>query len=367
MPEDRTGEKAREPTRLATALRIAATYAVAAFSGVAADAVGMPLPFVLGPLMVVGALAAAGAPVTVAPHMRELGQVVIGLAAGLRFTGPVLAAAVGLLPAMFVSSLYIVALTCLGALLLRPLAGIDRTTAFFATAAGGMADMAVVAHERGGDAGAVSIVHALRVASVVCVVPFMVLHLGTPGAPPSGDPASAGGVEAGLGLLVVVGLAYLAARLLKPTPIPNPWLFGPLIVGATLGASGLFLQPVPGFLSILAQLAVGTWLACRFRRELLARLPRVALSGLVVSLTMIVGAGVGAQVLSLATGLPLTTSFLSLAPAAITEMVLTAKAMNADVALVTAFHVMRIAVVSSTVLLVFNLYSRFGGRDGSSA
>ena len=38
----------------------------------------------------------------------------------------------------------------------------------------------------------------------------------------------------------------------------------------------------------------------------------------------------GAEVLSLATGLPLTTSFLGLAPAAITEMVLTAKAMPDD-------------------------------------
>jgi membrane AbrB-like protein len=103
---------------------------------------------------------------------------------------------------------------------------------------------------------------------------------------------------------------------------------------------------------------IGTWLGCRFRREILTRLPRVALSGLAVSLFMVVAAAAGAAVLTAVSGLPFSTSFLALAPAAVTEMVITAQAMNIDAQIVTAFHVMRIAVVSSSILLVFSLFQR---------
>jgi hypothetical protein len=93
----------------------------------------------------------------------------------------------------------------------------------------------------------------------------------------------------------------------------------------------------------------------------LAALPRVTLASLVISVFMIVCAAAGAVVLALATGLPYPTSFLSLAPAAVTEMVVTAQVMHLEAEVVTAFHVMRIAVVSSTVLIVFKIYLRLKG------
>jgi uncharacterized membrane protein AbrB (regulator of aidB expression) len=73
---------------------------------------------------------------------------------------------------------------------------------------------------------------------------------------------------------------------------------------------------------------------------------------------MIAAAAAGAAVLSAASNLPYTTSFLALAPAAVTEMVITAQAMDLDPQIVTAFHVMRIAVVASTILLVYALFRK---------
>ena len=70
---------------------------------------------------------------------------------------------------------------------------------------------------------------------------------------------------------------------------------------------------------------------------------------------------IAGAMLMLATGLPYPTSFLSLAPAAVTEMVVTAQVMHLEAEVVTAFHVMRIAVVSSTVLIVFKFYLRLRG------
>jgi membrane AbrB-like protein len=324
----------------------------------------LPLPFMLGPFFVLAALSVAGLEFALVPMGRELGQVAIGTAVGMRFTPAVLLAMAGLLPAMVVATAYVIAFTTVAAFLFRPLAKVDDVTAFFATAAGGVADMATVAKEYGGAAGSVAVVHAMRVSGVVAIVPFLVVLFGEPGSAP--DAATAGSSNWLLVALVLI-LGYGMARLLKPTPLPNPWLVGPIFMGIIIGVTGLFDVAIPRPLIVIAQIMLGTWLGCQFRRDILAALPRVTFAAGIVSLFMIGCAALGAFVLSAATGLPFTTSFLSLAPAAVTEMVITAQVMHLEAEVVTAFHVMRIAVVSSTVLLVFKLYLKLkGGRIGPS-
>lgn len=354
-PAPSAGSKLRDPKWW---LRCLATYAVALAAGFAASKLSVPLPWMLGPFFVCGALCAFGAKLAFLPMGRELGQMAVGLAVGLRFTPATLAATVGLLPAMLAATVYVIVFTFIAALIFRPLAGVDRVTAFFATAAGGVADMAIVAKAHGGDSSAVAIVHALRVSSVVAVVPVLVITFGAPGAAVVDSQPAAQDL---LLLALALVLAYFVARLLKPTPLPNPWLVGPIFLGLGLGASGLMKIAVPPILITLAQVAIGTWLGCQFRREVLLSVPRVAASGFVVSLFMIAAAAGGSFVLAAAADLPLTTAFLSLAPAAVTEMVITANVMHLDAEIVTAFHIMRIAIVCSTVLLVFKFYSYVTG------
>nr|CAD6606878.1 ammonia monooxygenase [Rhizobium sp. TCK] len=343
-------------------LTLALTYAIAAVSGFAAKAVNMPLPFMLGPFFVMAALSIFGFRSVLIPMGRELGQVAIGVAVGMRFTPAVLAAMTGLLPAMALGTLYVIVFTLVAAFIFKPLAKVDDVTAFFATAAGGVADMATVAKDYGGAPGSVAVVHAMRVSGVVAIVPFLVVLFGQPGNAPDAT------VVESDWLLVLVSLAlgYLMARLLKPTPLPNPWLVGPIFMGIIIGVLGLYSVKIPSPLIGIAQIMLGTWLGCQFKRDLLAALPRVTFSALVISLFMIGCAALGAVVLTLATGLPYPTSFLSLAPAAVTEMVVTAQVMHLEAEVVTAFHVLRIAVVSSTVLIVFKFYLRLrGGSIGS--
>jgi hypothetical protein len=218
--------------------------------------------------------------------------------------------------------------------------------------------MAIVARERGGDANAVALVHALRVSSVVAIVPVLAITFGASGSALASTASANQNVPLLAGALV---LAYIVARLLKPTPLPNPWLVGPMLLGVALGASGLLKLSVPPILIVVAQIVIGTWLGCQFRREVLLSVPRVAAAGIAVSLFMIAAAMLGAFVMASVTSLPITTSFLALAPAAVTEMVITAKVMHLDAEIVTAFHIMRIAIVCSTVLLVFKLYNHLTG------
>jgi membrane AbrB-like protein len=334
---------------------LALTYAIASLAGYAATLVRMPLPWMLGPFFVCGALTLIGFRLGVVPGGREIGQVTVGFSVGMKFTADVLLATAVLLPAMILATLYVVACTTIAALLLRRLAGVDETTAFFATSAGGVADMSVVAEARGGEPASVAIVHALRMSMTVAVVPFLIVGLGEQGTAVDHLPSAS---DNPLRLMLALGLALLFARLLKATPLPNPWMVGAILFGLALALTGHLLVRVPAIVIVIAQILMGAWLGCQFKREIFAALPRVAMSGFITSLMLIALAGLGAFVLARTTGLPITTSFLALAPAGITEMVITAKVMHLEAEYVTAFHVMRIAVVSTTVLGVFWLYQR---------
>jgi uncharacterized membrane protein AbrB (regulator of aidB expression) len=73
-----------------------------------------------------------------------------------------------------------------------------------------------------------------------------------------------------------------------------------------------------------------------------------------------------AGLLSASTGLPFATSLLAVAPAGVTEMVLTASAMHLDAATVTAFQIMRIAVVMTTILFSFRAFEAVSRRFDSA-
>lgn len=350
--------RAQTSTRAGRLGRLAPTYVLGAVAGAAASWIGSPLPWMLGPFFIFAALSAAGRSFALVPMGRELAQVAIGLAIGLRFTAPVMGAMAVLLPEMVGATLYLLTVTTAAAFLFRRLAGVDPVTAFFATAAGGVADMAIVAHRFGGIPSSVAVVHAMRVSLVVATAPFIVL--GTVGRPAGGGIGAPGSI-AGLPLLIFGLLAaYLTARALKPSPLPNPWLVGPILAGIALALAGLSGIVVPGWLITVAQVVLGVWLGCQFRRDLLTALPRVTAAAIATGGFLIGMAALGAVTLSTISGISFATAFLSLAPAAVTEMVLVAKVMHLDAETVAAFHVMRIVIVSTTVLGVFRLYCRMG-------
>ena len=107
---------------------------------------------------------------------------------------------------------------------------------------------------------------------------------------------------------------------------------------------------------------LGTALGCRFQRSILGRLPRVAASGIVIAVVLIIGAALGAAPLAAVTGLSYATSFLALAPAGVTEMVLTARLMHLDPAAITAFNVVRIVAVNGAAVYAFLAFDRLMNR-----
>jgi membrane AbrB-like protein len=160
------------------AVQMALALLIGGAGGYVASRLRVPLAWILGPLFTCSAASLVGLRLRPVPYGRQAAHAVVGLAIGLRMTPAVLAATAGLLPAMVAGTLYMIAVTTGAAFVLRSLAQVDRRTAFFGSVAAGMAEMAILASERGGDPQAVSIVHAIRVTGIVIVVPLLVFAFG---------------------------------------------------------------------------------------------------------------------------------------------------------------------------------------------
>lgn len=347
----------REPAKIALA------FLLGVLGALAARLFAMPLPFLLGPLLTCAAASILGAPILALPYGRELGQVVVGLAIGLRFVPAVVFATIAMLPFMLGATALMIATTMAAALIIRKLAALDLRTAFFATAAAGVAEMAILAHQKGADSDTVALVHLIRVASIVTTVPFLVAFFGENGGI---DPVPVAFRAELMPIIALFIVAVLASYLVRRLKIPNSWLLVPALIGSLVAGFGLGPFAVPSAALVGAQIVIGVWLGCRFRRSLLGRLSRVTFAALVTTTFLLAMAMATAWVLSATTGLSFVTSLLAVAPAGVTEMVLTATAMHLDATTVTAFQITRIAVVMTTILLTLKIFERIARRRGAA-
>jgi membrane AbrB-like protein len=354
MSEQETADKARSRSGVARPLLcVGAALAIGIAGAALAKLAGMPLPYLLGPLIGCAMAALAGMPVEPVPLGREFGQVVIGLAIGLRFVPTVLVATLNLLPFMALATVLTVLATMAAAFMLQRLGRIDRKTAFFATAAAGLAEMAVVAREKGGDSDIVAVVHLVRVTAIVTTVPFLVTIFGEHGTAAISPVPLHSEVVA---LVVLLAVSLIAVFWARRFQFPNSSLLIPACIGVLVAGLGFGPLVVPQWLLMVAQIVIGTWLGCRFRRNVLRKLPRVTVSAFATTSFLVIASVLIALLLTAFTGLPFATSLLAVAPAGITEMVITATAMHLDATTVTAFQITRIAVVMTTILFTFRAF-----------
>lgn len=318
------------------------TLAIAVLAGVTMATLGLPLAWMLGPLLVIGIGSAAGLPLDFPRFARPSGQVVIGAAIGLYFTPQVTALVAELLPLMVLAGLGLILIAAAIARLLERLAAIDRTTAFFASAPGGVADMAVLAAHYGGQPGAVALAQSIRILAVVAIVPIAVSLTGAHG-DAAFQPLALPFDPVRLVVLLLAGaaLGYLLARV----RLPNAWMLGALAIGVTVALLELPLSAIPGPLVNAGQVLLGTSLGLSFRAGQIRWLWRLVPAALACTLLLTGAATLGAVGVSFFVGLDVPTLVLALAPGGITEMGITAKVLGLGVPLVTAFHAIRIALV----------------------
>src|SRR6516225_12272194 len=311
---------------LVAPLAMSGTLAAGVAGGLAARTLHLPLPWLLGSLATVMTLSLAGAPVRIIRWGRPAGTVVVGASTGLQFNAAVVAKLVTLLPLIVAAAFLSTVIGAIGGLIYMRLAGVDRTSAFFATVPGGVVETTNLAPMYGGHLEPIMIAQTTRVALIVVFAPFLVISF-TGGAR---NALSAVPVGSWLGVLGLLAVSAAAATLLSCTRSPNAWLLAPLFLAAVAGHLGWVEGRMPDLLLIGAQVLIGSALGAQFRPEFLTRLFRLLWASCVVVLFAAGSMALSAAVIAWLGGYPVPTMVLAMAPAGIAEMVLTGKVLGLD-------------------------------------
>ncbi|MBH3462542.1 MULTISPECIES: AbrB family transcriptional regulator [Pseudomonas] len=332
-----------------------ATGLVGLAGGFIASKVGWPLPWMVGSLLAIIAVRCLTPwQLSEIPNGRKCGQWVIGIGIGLHFTPEVIEQVASHFGLIFFGALLTTVSSGVGVWLLRR-SGEDRATAFFASMPGGSGEMVNLGARNGAVLSQVAAAQSLRVLAVVLCVPALFKLL-------LGDGVAlnhAGSVSWGWLALIAplsIGMALLWQRLRQP----NPWLFGPLLVAASISLANNLQIGLPNGASQIGQWLIGSGLACHFNRAFFRRAPAFLGRTLVATALCMLIAGGAAWVLSLFSHLDLRSLTLGMMPGGIAEMSLTAETLQLSVPLVTALQVMRLLFVLFLAEPMFRYWVRQG-------
>jgi membrane AbrB-like protein len=345
-----------------TAARWGATLAIGAVGGATAQAIGAPLPWMLGGLVATAAAATGGLRLLGAPpvfpvRLRLAFIPVIGVLIGGALTPETLRAAADWWPALASVAPFVVACHLANFWLFRRLGGLSKATAFFAGMPGGLVESVELGEKHGADMPPLVALQFLRIAATVSALPllFMAVEgraLGSAAGESIGHAAPLGLADAAL--LIFAGVAgYVGAKAVR---LPAGQILGPIIVSGALHAAGWTQAAPPGWLVALAQLVIGVSLGVRFSGVDGPALRRLtALSAVSVAVMLAIGS-LWAAAFAAAGFAPFMVMLLALAPGGIVEMGLIALSLDADPIFVTACHVVRIVL---TVAIGATLWRRF--------
>ncbi|MEL6639898.1 MAG: AbrB family transcriptional regulator [Pseudomonadota bacterium] len=318
--------------------------------------IGMPLPWMLGPMIGNTVAALLQLPIRGPAKLRPIVIPIIGVMLGSAMT-PALFADLGPWAATLLALPLVLAGTASASFLIyRHFGHYDTVTAYFAAMPGGLNEMLIQGEEAGGDAKKIALAHAVRILMVIFfVVAFFWVFLGV-----RTEGTTHWTTVQALTFRDYVILAVCAAagvwvgHWLK---LPAAPVFGPMLLSGATHLLGWVTLPPPSLLVIMAQLVMGTIIGCRFVGSTLQEIRGDLLLGLVASLSMLIAAVICAELLALG-GLPLAQSFLAFAPGGLTEMSLLALSMDQDPAYVSTIHLIRITLVIAAAPLVFRLFQR---------
>ncbi|MFD1911679.1 AbrB family transcriptional regulator [Halodurantibacterium flavum] len=335
------------------------TCAIGCLGAVIASVLRLPLPFLLGSMLAVAGVAAAGMrPLGIAPAMPQRLRMwlipVVGVAIGGTFTPDLLQGIGRWWPSIVGLALFIPLVHWCGYQLFLRAGGLSPQTAFFAAIPGGLIEAIAMGEDAGADIQMLTMLQFLRLILSIVLVPLIFTIL------TGAAVGSASGVQidtgvAGLGawdVAVLMASGIIGFVLGQRLHLPGGVITGPIVVSGLAHLAGLTAAVPPGWMIAITQLVVGISLGVRFLglpRGTLGKAFGLALANCALTL------GIGflfALALHGAVGEKTGTVFLAFAPGGVAEMSLVALSLQVSVIYVTAHHVLRI-LLSVLVAQIF--------------
>ena len=341
------------------AARQALALAIGGLAGYLANWIGMPLPWMLGPMIATTLASLIGLPVSGPLKLRPVVIPIIGVMLGAAINRNIFAHIGDWGVTLAVMVPFLATAAGVSILIYRKVAGYDPVTAYFSAMPGGLNDMLILGTAAGGNERRIALAHASRILVVItCVGLFYGFVLGVRPGGSSGRPWIEMDVLTlsdwlWLGACAIVGVPF--GKLLR-APAPN--MLGPMLLSAALHLGEVVETAPPTLIIVMAQIVLGTVIGCRFLGATFREVGRDLGLGALSSFAMLLVAVSFAFIASWLTGAHPSQIFLAYSPGGLTEMSLLALAMGQDVAFVSVMHLLRILLVIMGAPFVFGRLGR---------
>ena len=334
---------------------IAFALLLGSLGGYAAFILRIPLPWMIGAMLVTTMAALSGAPIAQAPPLRTAMIAVLGVMLGSGFSPEIVDSLGRWSVSLAAVALYIFVSTGLGYLYFNRICGHDSVTSYFSAAPGGLSEMTLVGTAMGGDERIISLMHTLRILLVVMTLPLAFRWFNGMGAAnrPLPGPEFASLALSDMAVLLASGvIGYYGARALR---IPAAAVVGPMVVSAAAHLSGLTSARPPFELVAAAQIAVGAAIGARFSGTAISLVITSLKQALGATAILLAATLLFSLLLSYLIDQRLDALVLAFAPGGLAEMSLIAIALQADAAFVATHHILRIFLIVVLAPLAFRL------------
>ncbi|WP_417811805.1 AbrB family transcriptional regulator [Thalassospira alkalitolerans] len=332
------------------------TLVAAIASGWVLSATGLPLGWLIGAMLLVLTASLFQLPVVQPKLLMPYVKAAVGTMLGAAIPPDIAELAVAWWPSLSVMFGLLIVVGAINYNLLQYLFGFPKIDALLCSMPGGISEMILIGEHAGADQRRVAIVHSLRIALSILLIPLLAgLAFGVT-VESTANAASYHMTIPDWGWFlacVVVGVA--ADRWLR---IPAALILVPMVASAALHLTQISAFHVPSEVSIAIQVTVGINVGARFLGVSLSMLAGFAMSALAVIAIQISTAIFAAIVMAKQGGWDGLALTLAFAPGGLAEMSLIAVTMGREVALVACHHILRVLFALFTAPALVSLLSK---------
>lgn len=321
----------------------ALTFLIAGAGSLGFFLLGLPLPFLLGPMFACLVAALAGVQLKGAGQFGMFMRTFLGVAVGSSITPELLGRMPEIASSLAFVPLFIATIAVVGYPLLRHGFGLDPVTSWYSAMPGGLQDMLIFGEEAGGDPRALSLIHATRVVVLVSCAPVLMQFLwGLDLSVAPGQPMSS--ISPGqIAIMVAAGL--IGWKFFERIGLFGASILGPMILTTALSLTGIIETRPPAEIIQAAQFFIGIAVGVKYvgitSREIRVNVVAGVLYSILLGMISF-GFFIAITRLELAPSLDALLAFL---PGGQAEMVVIAIIAGSDLAYVMTHHILRIVIV----------------------
>lgn len=320
-----------------------------------------PVYMLLGPVIAVSLLGLGGVRTAIDPRLRDACFVVLGIAVGAGFNHDAVAAMVRWPLAFVFMTGVIWGIMAVCRWMLAKYFGFDARSALLASAPGHLSFVMAIASDGGSDVARISITQSVRLLALTIVVPFAALAMGVD---MSGNIAPPGAGMSAVSIVVLVIAAVGVGLIFSRLSVPAPLLMGAMVVSAIAHLTQIETGVLPGWLTLVAYLVLGSLIGTRFSGMTPSRFIGGLGAGLAITGVAVGLAGLGAVPVAWALGMPLGHVLVAFAPGGLETMIALGAVLAVVPGFVAACHIMRLVVLS---VLLPAMLARLARREKQPA